>query len=145
MSSKYILKTRPSNKDPLQVIAAIPDEKKQADARVLLEIFAKAMGKPPVVWGEKFIGYGICRYRCASGYSAEIYAAGFSVTKRNITLHLYLDEPELQDGLRRLGKTTSGKSCVYLNKLADIDLTVLVEMIGKAAKYNNGFSGKNGE
>lgn len=136
MSSKYTLKTKPTDTDPLQVISAIHDEKKQADARVLLDIFAKATQKPPVVWGEKFIGYGTYKYRCASGYSAEIYATGFSVTKRKITLHLFLDAPELQDDLKRLGKTTSGKSCVYINKLADVDIAVLTEMIGKAAEYD---------
>lgn len=140
MSSQYTLKTQPTDKDPLQVIAAIPNEKKQADARALLTIFTEATQKPPVVWGEKFIGYGTYKYRCASGYSAEIYATGFSVTKRKITLHLYLDEPELQDYLKRLGKITFGKSCVYINKLADVDTAILTEMLGKAAKYDNEFS-----
>ena len=135
MTSKYTLKTQPTDKDPIQVIAAIPDEKKQDDAKALLDIFEKAVGEPPVVWGEKFIGYGTYKYRCASGYSAEIYATGFSVTKRKITLHLYLDEPELQSYLKRLGKTTSGKSCVYINKLSDIDTTVLAEMLGRAICY----------
>lgn len=135
MSSQYTLKTQPTDKDPLRVIAAIPDEKKQADARALLAIFAKVTQMPPVVWGEKFIGYGTYKYRCASGYSAEIYTTGFSVTKRKITLHLYLDEPELQDYLKRLGKVTTGKSCVYINKLADIDTAVLTEMVGKAVAY----------
>lgn len=134
MTSKYTLKTQPTDKDPMQVIAAIPDERKQADAKALLN-FKKAVGEPPVVWGEKFIGYGTYKYRCASGYSAEIYATGFSVTNRKITLHLYLDEPELQSYLKRLGKTTSGKSCVYLNKLADIDTAVLAEMLGRAISY----------
>lgn len=135
MTSKYTLKTQPTGKDPMQVIAAIPDERKQADAKALLNIFEKSVGEPPVVWGEKFIGYGTYKYRCASGYSAEIYATGFSVTNRKITLHLYLDEPELQSYLKRLGKTTSGKSCVYINKLADIDTAVLAEMLGRAISY----------
>lgn len=135
MTSKYTLKTQPTDKDPMQVIAAIPDERKQADAKALLNIFEKAVGEPPVVWGEKFIGYGTYKYRCASGYSAEIYATGFSVTNRKITLHLYLDEPELQSYLKRLGKTTSGKSCVYINKLADIDTAVLADMLGRAISY----------
>lgn len=140
MKSKYTLKTQPTDKDPLLVIAEIQDEKKQADAKTLLDIFEKAVGLPPVVWGEKFIGYGTHKYRCASGYSGEIYATGFSVTKRKITLHLYLDEPEMQSYLKRLGKTTSGKSCVYINKLADIDIAVLGEMIGNAIRYVNKLS-----
>lgn len=135
MSSKYKLKTQPTDRSPLQVISMIPSEKKQADAKILLDIFEKSTGEPPVVWGEKFIGYGTYRYTCTSGYSGEIYATGFSVTKKQITLHIYLDEPELQDYLQRLGKTTSGKNCVYINKLTDIDTAVLTEMIGSAVKY----------
>lgn len=135
MSSKYTLKTQPTNKNPLQVIAEIPDKKKQTDAEMLLSLFEKTIGEPPVVWGEKFIGFGTYKYNCTSGYSGEIYATGFSVTKRKITLHLYLDEPEFQEYLQKLGKTTSGKSCVYINKLADIDIVVLAEMIGRAVSH----------
>ena len=142
-SKKYTLKTKPTDIDPLSVIAAIPNEKKQADAKILLDIFVKAVGKPPVVWGEKFIGFGTYQYRCASGYNGEIYATGFSVTKQRITLHLYLDEPELQDYLKRLGKTSSGKSCVYINKLADVDLALLAEMIEKAARYDQAISAQD--
>ncbi len=143
MSGKYTLKTKPTKVDPLQIIAAIPDEKKQADAKVLLTLFAKAAGEPPVVWGGKYIGYGVYRYCYASGHSAEIYATGFSVTKRNITLHLYLEEPELQNYLNRLGKVRYGKSCVYINKLADVDVDVLAEMIGRAAQYTRALSAEN--
>lgn len=140
MSSKYILKTQPTNKDPLQVIEEIPNEKKQQDAHILLDIFAKATGTLPVVWGEKFIGYGTFKYQCKSGYSAEIYSTGFSVTKSRITLHLYLDEPILQDYLKRLGKVTFGKSCVYINKLADVDIDILTKMISKAFSFDGEFS-----
>lgn len=134
----YELKTKPTDIDPLSVIAAIPNEKKRADAKILLELFERATGKPPVVWGEKLIGYGLCRYKYPSGHSGEIYNAGFSVTKNRITLHLYLDEPELREYLERLGKTTSGKSCVYINKLDDIDTAILTQMITAAEKYSDG-------
>lgn len=137
----YELKTKPTSTNPMQVIASIPNEKKQADAKTLLALFEKATGKPPVVWGEKMIGFGCYRYRYSSGHCGEIYATGFSVTKSRITLHLSLDEPELQSDLRRLGKTTSGKSCVYINKLADIDTDVLTHMIATAFDFARQMTG----
>lgn len=125
----YELKTKPTDQSPLDVIASIPHSQKQEDARKLLEIFACATGQKPVVWGARFIGYGIYRYQYPTGHWGEIYAMGFSVTKRNITLHLYLEEPILKDCLSRLGKYTRAKSCLYINKLADVDLGVLEELI----------------
>ena len=126
------LKTKPTNKSPLQVIAAIPSENKQADAKKLLEIFGRVTGQPPIVWGEKLIGYGLYTYQRKDGHSYEIYATGFSVRKDKITLHLYLDEPGLQDYLTRLGKCSAGKSCLYFNKLNDVDVIVLEEMLRTA-------------
>ncbi len=128
----YELKTKPTNKDPLHVIASISHPQKRMDAENLLGLFGRATGEKPVVWGEKLIGYGRYHYQYPSGHQGEIYATGFSVTKRNITLHLYLDEPVLQRCLERLGKHTRGKSCVYINKLSDVDLAILEELIREA-------------
>lgn len=139
----YQLKTKPTEINPFHVINAIPNEKKQADAKILLELFQNATGKPPVVWGEKFIGYGTYRYKYPTGHSGEIYATGFSVTKSRITLHLYLEEPLLQNYLQKLGKATSGKSCVYINKLADIDTAVLEELIHLALNCADTLSEKD--
>lgn len=131
----YELKTKPTQTDPLQVITAIPNEKKQADALVLLSIFKKATGKPAVVWGEKYIGFGSYQYTYASGHSGEFYTCGFAVSKTKITLHLFMEDELLQTYLTKLGKVKTGKSCIYINKLSDIDLTILPEMIEKAATF----------
>lgn len=128
----YELKTKPTNISPHNVIAAIPHPQKREDAGKLLEIFARATGQKPVVWGTKLIGYGTYRYQYPTGHRGEIYATGFSVSKRNITLHLYLEEPALKSYLNCLGKHTCGKSCLYINKLADVDLTVLEELVRRA-------------
>lgn len=131
----YELKTKPTEIDPLDVIFAIPHEKKQADARILLTIFEKTTGEQPVVWGEKQIGFGRYRYKYPTGHVGEAYRAGFVVTKTRITLHLNMEEAVLSNYLQRLGKAAAGKSCIYVNKLSDIDVNVLVEMIGAAEKF----------
>lgn len=131
----YELKTKPTDIAPDQVIAAISDEGKRADAGKLLAIFEEATGKPPVVWGEKLIGFDLYRYTRGTGRQYEIYATGFAVTKKRITLHMYLEGPAMQEYVRRLGKATAGKSCVYINKLADIDMEVLREMVQTAISY----------
>lgn len=128
----YELKTKPSHTNPLDVIAQIPNPQKQADALALLEIFAKATEDPAVVWGEKQIGFGSYHYRYASGHQGKLYAVGFAVTKTKITLYLYLPPAALQAYLTKLGKAAAGKSCLYINKLADVSIPVLEEMIRQA-------------
>ena len=134
----YELKTKPTDISPLDVIVSISHPQKQEDAGKLLEIFARATGRKPVVWGAKLIGYGTYRYQYPTGHRGEIYATGFSVTNRKITLHLYLEEPALQDYLYRLGKFTRGKSCLYINQLADVKLDVLEELIRAAWNLDPG-------
>lgn len=133
----YELKTKPTDICPFDVIASIPHPQKQKDAGKLLEIFARATGQKPVVWGTHLIGYGTYRYQYSTGHRGEIYATGFSVAKRNITLHLYLDAPTLQSCLNRLGKHTRGKSCLYINKLGDVNLTVLEDLVRKAWNFDS--------
>lgn len=107
----YELKTKPTDISPLDVIASIPHPQKQEDAGKLLEIFARATGRKPVVWGAKLIGYGTYRYQYPTGHRGEIY---------------------------RLGKFTRGKSCLYINKLADVKLDVLEELIRAAWNLDPG-------
>ncbi len=131
----YDLKTRPTDTDVEQLIRKIGHDQKQLDARRLLDIFSETTGRKPVVWGDKLIGFGSYRYRYKSGHGGEMFITGFAVTKTRITLHLYMEEPELKAFLDRLGKATAGKSCVYVNKLSDIDLSVLPEMIRQAERF----------
>ncbi len=126
------IQTKSTDRSPLEVLASVPHSQKQEDGKTLLAIFGRVTGQDPVVWGTKLIGYGRYHYEYATGHGGDIYAAGFHVTKRNITLHLNLDKPELQDCLSRLGKFTRGKSCLYINKLSDVDLSVLEELIRKS-------------
>lgn len=131
----YELKTKPTDRSPLEVIDAISHLKKREDAKTLLKIFQCATGQKPTVWGKHLIGYGTYCYQYATGHKGKIYAAGFSVTNRRITLHLFLDGPDIQDCLKRLGKHTCGKSCLYISKLDDVRLDVLKELVQTAWNF----------
>lgn len=131
----YEVKTRPSDTDVAQFIERIQPEAKRADALRLLQLYQAATGWPPVLWGGKMIGFGHYRYQYKSGHRGEAFVTGFAAPARRLTLYLYLDEPVLQGYLKRLGKARAGKSCVYINKLADIDTEVLTEMIHAAVDF----------
>lgn len=116
------------------------DPKKRADAYRLLELFAEASGYEAKMWGPSIIGFGSYHYKYASGHEGDAPLVGFSPRKAKISLYLSPDFPEREQLLPRLGKFTTGKSCVYINKLDDIDTDVLHDLIKRSiestlAKY----------
>lgn len=131
----YELKTRETDTNPQAAIDRIAQPGRRKDAQALLDIYASVTGYPPRVWGEKQIGYGRYRYKYPSGHQGEFYMTGFSASGSKISLYLYLEEGAREETLRRLGKATAGKSCVYINKLEDIDTGVLKEMIAETVRF----------
>ena len=126
--------TRPTAADVAAFIEAVDHPGKRADALVLDGLFRKVTGQPPVLWGPTIIGYGSYRYSYASGHSGEMCRAGFSPRKAKHSLYIMscgsdAEEAAFAPLLARLGKYARGKACLYVNKLADIDLAVLEEMI----------------
>ena len=130
----YELKTRETDNNVRAVIDLIANPDKKKDALALIDIFSQATGFPPKVWGTKQIGFGRYRYKYPSGHQGEFYMTGFSVGKAKTSLYLNIEEETRPDLLRRLGKVTIGKSCVYTNKLDDIDLETLKEVIIKTVQ-----------
>jgi hypothetical protein len=117
-------------------IAAVEPAAKQADARVLDALFRKVTGEEPKMWGPTMIGYGSYHYRYETGREGDSLRSGFSPRKAKHSLYLmgrYCDEAtgrKVDALLQLMGKHSTGASCVYVNKLADIDLAVLEEIIG---------------
>lgn len=128
-------KLRETDRSADEVIGAIDHPGKQADARTLLDVYTTVTGLPPKVWAEKQIGFGKVRFHTKSGHEGDMYITGFAVNARRITLYLHLDGSTQQKHLKQLGKATTGKVCVYVNKLADIDMDVLKEMIAETVRY----------
>lgn len=118
-----------------EFIDAIDHERKREEARELLALFERVTGEPPVMWGPSMIGFGSYHYKYDSGREGDWMRTGFSPRKAKHSLYLmggYSDEAAAEtrkDKLARLGKWKRGKSCLYVNKLADVDMAVLEEIV----------------
>jgi hypothetical protein len=113
-------------------LAAIPDDTKRADAKTLAKLMHAATGEKPKMWGPSIIGFGTHHYIYASGHEGDMPLIGFS--PRKPALVLYLTRFQGSDALlAKLGKHTSGKGCLYIKKLADVDTKILKQLIDKSA------------
>ena len=129
------VKTVRTGETPSDVIDRARSARKRMDGQTLLHLFERVTGESAEVWAGKMIGFGSYRYTYPSGHSGEAFKTGFAVTDRQITLYIYLDGEMDAGFLDRLGKVRVGKSCVYINKLADIDTGVLEQMIREMISY----------
>lgn len=127
-------KTKATEASVADFIAAVEPERKREDAKALLPIFERLSGHKPKMWGPSMIGYGQYHYKYESGREGDMFMTGFSPRKSNLALYVGAGraDPAL---LKRLGKHKTGKSCLYVNKLADIDMAVLEEMIAADIAY----------
>lgn len=128
-------KTQATQASVADFVASIDHEGRRADAHILLALYADVTGLEPQMWGPTIIGYGRYHYRYDSGREGDMCRAGFSPRKANLSLYLMggYCNPDTQarvDALRaRLGKHKVGASCLYINKLADVDMAVLRELV----------------
>jgi len=120
-------KTKPTAADVQAFLETVP--KKLDDAMQLVEIMRAATGAEPVMWGGSIIGFGEYDYLYESGRSGTFALIGFSPRKAKFSLYLMDGFDQQAERLARLGKHKVGKSCLYINKLADVDLDVLREMV----------------
>ena len=125
-------KTVPTAASVAAFIDSVPNETRRRDAKTLLALMKKVTGEKPAMWGPSIIGFGRRSYRYESGREGEIMLAGFSPRSANLTLYLHKDFDGAADVLKRLGKHRTSMACLYINKLADVDLKVLEELIARA-------------
>ena len=123
------LKTQKTKASVGQFLAAVENPQRRADAKVVQTLMREATGERPAMWGPTIIGFGSYRYVYASGRSGEWPIVGFSPRKANLVLYLAQASEQREPLLKRLGKHKTGKACLYLNKLADVDLDVLRQLI----------------
>ena len=116
-------------------IEAVDDEHKRLDCRAVAGLMADITGTKGVMWGSSIVGFGSYHYRYASGREGDFFEAGFSPRKRALTIYVMAGFAEYDDLLARLGKHTTGKSCLYVKRLADIDLDVLREMLTRSVAF----------
>ena len=128
-------KTKATDLDPIAFLNAIEHQQKRKDSFVLLDLMTELSNSEPVMWGSSIIGFGQYTYKYASGRSGDWFITGFSPRKQSLTLYLMCGFDKVQHLLNKLGKHKTGKGCLYINKLSDIDQSVLKELI-KASMIN---------
>ncbi len=131
----YELKTKETDNSVIEFIESVDHPKKREDGYRLLDLFTETTGYEAKMWGPSIIGFGSYHYQYATGHEGDAPLVGFSPRKAKISLYLAQGEPERENALERLGKHKTGKACVYVNKLDDIDLDVLKEMIRQSVDY----------
>jgi hypothetical protein len=122
-------KTRPGKQSVAAFIKAVPDPQKRADSKTVLGMMRGATGCEPVLWGGSIVGFDQYRYRYESGREGEWPIVGFSPRKQALVLYIMPGFADYEDLLGKLGKHTTGKSCLYIKRLADVDLDVLDALI----------------
>ncbi len=134
-SKLAVIKTKPTAASVEDFINAVADEQKRKDSFLLLEMMKKATGDEPVLWSSSVIGFGNKRYKSpTTGREVDWLKIGFSPRKSNLSLYLSMGVQEHKSVLEKLGKYKTGVGCLYINKLDDIDLNALKELIENALK-----------
>ena len=116
-------------------VLSFADEGRREDCRALAGLMARATGAPAAMWGASIVGFGRYRYRYASGREGEWFLAGFAPRKNDLTLYLMSGFDGYEPLLARLGRHKTGKSCLYIKRLADVDPAVLEELVTASVRY----------
>ncbi|MEM5517637.1 DUF1801 domain-containing protein [Henriciella sp. AS95] len=128
-------KTKPTAQSPTAFIDSVENKTRRDDAKRLLKIFAEVTNLEPKMWGPSIIGYGRYHYKYESGREGDFLLTGFSPRKSNLAIYILSGYSGLEAQLEQLGKHKLGKSCLYINKLADVDEDVLREIIKHGIQY----------
>ena len=131
--SKNKLKTLKNKASVVAYIAKIKDKEKRRDATQLLKLFKSATKQKPIMWGDSIVGFGSYYYKSTrSAQEGEWPLTGFSARKQNLTVYLMNGFEEYKTLLKKLGKSKTAKSCLYIKRLSDIDLPTLRIMVDKS-------------
>ena len=129
------LKTRPTGASVEAFIAAVENPTRREDARAVCALMARVTGEVPVMWGPSMVGFGKYAYTYKSGHSGEFFLTGFSPRKTSLVCYIMPGYGSFEELMARLGKHRTGKSCLYINKLSDIDLGVLEELVATSVAW----------
>ena len=129
------IKTRATAVDVDAFLDSVPDAQRRADAHKVREMMERLSGYPAKMWGPSIVGFGRYHYKYESGHGGEMARIGFSPRARELVLYLIGGFPRHQALMDRLGKYRTGKSCLYVKRLADVDQTVLEELTREALDH----------
>ncbi len=128
-------KTKATNVSVESFLDAVEPAQRCEDARAVCAMMARVSGEPPKMWGPSIVGFGSYHYKYDSGREGDMARIGFSPRKAALVLYLVDGFPRHAELLARLGKHSTGKSCLYINKLADVDQGVLEELMRSSLAY----------
>jgi len=133
--AKAELKTKKTEASVEEFLKSIENTERRTDGLRLLEIYKRVTGEKPKMWGPAIIGFGDRKYKYPDGREMDWMTTAFSPRKQNLTLYVICGSPKQPALLEKLGKHKTSVSCLYINKLADVDLKVLEMIIADAHKY----------
>ena len=131
------LKTKATTACVATFIDNIENSRRRQDALILLDMFKQITGMKPILWGDSIIGFGDYTYDLADGSQGNFFRLGFSPRKQNLSIYVGAAMSEHPELLKDLGKHKTSKACLYINKLADVDLSVLAQIIQAALDVMN--------
>lgn len=123
------LKTKPTERSVDEFLDAIPDESRRAECRALADLMSRVTGAEAKLWGPSMVGFGSYHYVYDTGREGDWFLTGFAPRKNNLTLYIMAGFDRHEELMGRLGPHTTGKSCLYVKRLADVDATVLEELV----------------
>lgn len=128
-------KTKRNKKSVKKFLSRVPDARRREAAETVLALMEEVTGEKPEMWGDSIVGFGSYRYKYESGREGEWPLTGFSPRKANLTLYIMSGFSRYQELLAELGKHKTGRSCLYLNRLEDIDMKVLRALIEESVDH----------
>jgi hypothetical protein len=128
------LKTKKNDSSVEGFLQGVADPQQREDSFRIVELMKAVTGSEPAMWGDSIVGFGDCHYKYASGREADWFLAGFSPRKGNLTFYLAADLAQYESLLKKLGKYKTGKGCLYIKKLEDVNLPALRELVKTSVK-----------
>jgi len=128
------LKTKQNNTSVSAFLKGIEDDNKRLDCRELMTLMKEITGKRPTMWGATMVGFGSYHYKYDSGREGDWFVTGFSPRKQNLTIYIMPGFGRYKTLMKQLGKYKTGKSCLYVKNLDDIDQHVLRQLVAKSVK-----------
>jgi hypothetical protein len=129
------LKTKKNKGSVEGFLNSVESERKREDSFAILNLMKEITGEEPAMWGPSIVGFGSYHYKYASGREGDWFKTGFSPRKQSLTLYIMDGFSQYDELLGRLGKYTTGKSCLYIKKLEDVDLPILRELVEKSVEH----------
>lgn len=128
-------KTQATSNSVAEFLDKVENPERKQDCQTIVAIMQQITGEQPVLWGPSIVGFGKYHYKYASGREGDFIVTGFSPRKQNLSLYIMAGFDQYDELLAKLGKYKTGKSCLYIKSLKEVDIDVLKELISASVTY----------